>query len=231
MKVSSNIGVSLRAPRRRGMFAVAGSVVALAAAGGAFAWHGSSSASLVSATFYANTVSNSQTQTCTAANNDSIQVSDATFAGTASSTDAQLSGPITIDARSVYDATTNAGSLTGDVQIGSGTSTARFEGRLSAVNVAGHVQGLVFGREGGGGQLLGNLTATFSTSGGFGSPSSLGTIGAGTATDSAILSTSSCASSSEDSDQDDNGSSNQDSNKSHDHHGANDNHGGSNSQD
>jgi hypothetical protein len=161
-------------------------------------------------------------------------VTGATFAGTASSSDAQLSGPITIDARSVYDATTNAGSLTGNVHIGGGSSTASFEGRLEAVNVAGHIQGLVFGREGGGGELLGNLTATFSTGGGFGSPSSLGTIGAGTATDSAILSTSSCTSSSEDSDQDDNASSNssnQGGNKSHDHHGGNDHGSGSNSQD
>jgi hypothetical protein len=182
---------------------VIAAVAVLAAAGGALAWHGFSSATIVSATFSATTVSNSQSQTCTAGNNDSIQVTDATYTGTATSTDTHLNGPITIHARSVFDATTGAGTVTGDVSIGS--SGTGFFGRLVTVNVQGHLQGLLVGWEGGNGSLLGNVTSAFSTTGGFASPSALGTIGSGTGTDTAIVSTSSCQSSHDDQDEDDNG--------------------------
>ena len=47
----------------------------LAATGAAFAWNGPFSASLVSATFYANTVANSQSHTCTATNKKSASSS------------------------------------------------------------------------------------------------------------------------------------------------------------
>jgi hypothetical protein len=190
-------------PRLRGRTGVL-AVVTLAmliGAGGALAWHGFSSASAVSATFSANTVSNSQSQSCTASNHDSIQVTDATFVGTASSSDPHLNGPITINARSVYDATTNVGTVSGDVSVN--TSGGGFEGRLITVNVAGHLQGLLVGSENGGGELLGNVSSTFSTTTGFGSSSSLGTIGSGTATNTAIVSTGSCASAMGDNDQDD----------------------------
>jgi hypothetical protein len=182
---------------------VAGAVVALATSGAAFAWEGEgfSSASIVSATFYANTVSNSQSQTCTAANNDSIQLTEATYTGTAASSDTNLNGPITIDVRSSYDATSKAGSLAGDVVIG---NPATFEGRLTAVNVNGTVQGFITGRENGGGKLLGNVTATFSATGGFNSASSMASIGAGTGMNTAIVTTSGC-SSHEDQDGDDQG--------------------------
>jgi hypothetical protein len=183
---------------------VAGIVVALGMSGAALAWEGEgvSSASLVSATFYANTVSNSQSQTCTAANNDSVQVTDATYAGTAAgSSDTNLNGPITIDVRSSFDATTKAGSLSGDVEIGNPVS---FEGRLTAVNSNGTIQGFLTGRENGGGKLLGNVTATFSTSGGFNSPSSMATIGSGPGTNTAIVSGSGCTQPGSGGDQNDN---------------------------
>jgi hypothetical protein len=183
---------------------VAGVVIALAMSGAALAWEGEgvSSASLVSATFYANTVGNSQSQTCTAANNDSIQLTEATYTGTAaSSSDTHLNGPITIDVRSSYDATTKAGSLSGDVEIGNPVS---FEGRLTAVNSNGTVQGFLTGWENGGGKLLGNVTATFSTSGGFNSASSMATIGSGAGTNTAIVSGSACTQSSGGEDQNDN---------------------------
>jgi hypothetical protein len=89
-----------RVHRRTGLLAAA-TLATLALAGGALAWHGFSNATLVSATFSANTVANSQSQTCTAANNDSIQVTRATFTGAASSADTHLSGPVTIHATSV----------------------------------------------------------------------------------------------------------------------------------
>src|SRR5262249_26992220 len=53
------------------------------------------------------------------------------------------------------------------------------------------------------GQLTGNLSSSFSTTGGFGSPSTLATIGSGSAPNTAIVSTSSCANASDDNDNDD----------------------------
>jgi hypothetical protein len=191
--------------RRLNRVVAVAAVGTLVSAGAAFAWHGFTSASSVTATFSANTVANSQTQTCTASNNDSIQVTEATFSGTASSTnDANLNGPITIDATSVFDTTTNAGTLTGQVNIGNTTATppAGFEGRLIVVNVGGHLQGLLVGKEASGGTVLGNVTSTFSTSAGFGSSGSPATIGTGTGANTAIVSTSSCAPSSNHGDDD-----------------------------
>jgi hypothetical protein len=172
-------------------------------------------------------VANSQSQTCTAANGDSIQVTEATFTGTASSSDPHLNGPITIDATSVFDATTTVGTVTGDVNINGGA--AGFEGRLLTVNVKGALQGLLVGRENGGGALVGNVTSTFTTTAGFGSS----TIGSGTGTNTAIVSTGECTSQSGDEDQDeDTGNGNGEGNFAgpgnlptpgfvgHDHHGG-----------
>lgn len=182
---------------RRGLLAVASAVVALAAAGAAYAWHGGfGSASLVSATFFANTVSNSQSQTCTAANNDSIQVTSARYVGTATSSDTNLNGPVTLDVRSVYDATTNAGSLTGVARIGTQGSSTGFFGGFVAVNAAGHVQGVLAGQEAGGGSVLASFSASFSATGGFSSSGAPATIGSGTATNTAIVGTGGCSSTS-----------------------------------
>jgi hypothetical protein len=198
MKHVPRFAQRIRARRRTGLLA-ATTLAMLAITGGALAWHGSSSATLVSATFSANTVTNSQSQTCTAANNDSIQVTEATFTGNANgSLDNNLTGPVTIHATSVYDATTNAGTISGDLSIGTS-----FQGRFLTVNAHGTLQGMLAGFENGGGQLIGNLSSSFSTTGGFGSSSSLATIGSGGGTNTAILSTSSCAGASNDNDNDD----------------------------
>jgi hypothetical protein len=197
MKHVPEVARRVGARRRTGLLAAA-TLAMLVLTGGALAWHGSSSASLVSATFSANTVSKSQSQTCTAANNDSIQVTEATFSGTASSADVHLAGPLTIHATSVYDATTNAGTVWGDLVIGTG-----FQGHFMTVNAHGALQGLLTGWENGAGQLVGNLSSSFSATGGFGSSSSLATIGSGTATNTAIVSTSGCAGASSHDDNDD----------------------------
>jgi hypothetical protein len=198
MKHVPRFAKRIRARRRTSLF-VAATVAMLAITGGALAWHGFSSAALESATFSANTVANSQSQTCTAANNDSIQVTEATYTGTATGTpDANLTGPVTIHATSVYDATTNAGTVSGDFTVGT-----TFQGHFLTVNAHGTLQGMLAGFESGGGQLIGNLSSSFSTTSGFGSASGLATIGAGPATNSAILSTSSCTGGSNDNDNDD----------------------------
>jgi hypothetical protein len=197
MKHVPRIAKRIPVRRRTGLVAVT-AVAMLAITGGALAWHGFSSATLVSATFSANTVANSQSQTCTATNNDSIQVTEATYTGTATSADTHLTGPVTIDATSVYDATTNAGTVSGDLTIGTG-----FEGHFLTVNAKGTLQGMLVGWENGGGQLTGNLSSSFTTTGGFGSSSSLATIGSGSATNTAIVSTGTCANASNDNDNDD----------------------------
>jgi len=179
--------------RRRTLLAGA-AVFALAAAGFAIAGPGPASTSQVSASFAANTLVKSHAQTCTGTNNDSYQVTDAIFAGTAVSNDSHLAGPLTIHVRSIYDATTNLGSLTADVRI-AGTATPapdEFHGHLTAVNVNGTVQGYLTGEENGGGHVEGNLTVSFSATGGFGSSTTPGELGAGGAADTAIVTSGGC---------------------------------------
>jgi hypothetical protein len=175
----------------------AGALAALGACGIAAADSDLSGATLASATFYANTLSGSaSSQTCTTSNSNSIQVTDATFTGTASSTtDPSLNGPLTIKVRSVYDSTTNAGSLWASFSVtnSSVSPPASFNGQLTAVDDNGSVQGLLSGYQGGGVQLLGNVTASFSSTGGFSSSGSPGSIGSGTGTNTAIVSSGTCS--------------------------------------
>jgi hypothetical protein len=179
--------------QRRGWLAAA-ALVALAATGIAAAGPGPASTSIVSATFYANTLSNSHSATCTGANNDSIQVLDATFTGTATSTDSHLNGPLTIHVRSLYDSTTGSGWLNGDFRVANsaGPPPVGFHGHLTAVNVGGDLQGFLTGDDGMGVHFLGNVSATFSSTDGFSSSGTPGTIGAGTATNTAIVTSGSC---------------------------------------
>jgi hypothetical protein len=132
-------------------------VIALAAAGIAIAGPGGpASTSLVSATFYANTLVKSHSETCTPpAPGDAYTMTDAVFTGTASSSDPRLAGPITIHVKSVYDTTKNVGSLRGNAEIDSTTTPpGHFHGRLNAVNVNGVVQGWFNGNLGDGSQAM-----------------------------------------------------------------------------
>lgn len=186
---------------RRGRVLLAGgALLALGAAGAAMAgtgpfpfsgmFRGPGSASLVSATFYADTVSGStRTQTCTAANKDSITVTDETLTGTAtSSSDSSLNGSLTIQVQSVWDSTSKAGTVNARFRVSgsSSSSPGQFQGTLAGVDDNGVVQGTLSGQESSGDQFLGNVTSSFSTSSGFGSSSTPGTIGSGSATDSAV---------------------------------------------
>jgi hypothetical protein len=181
------------ATRRRTTVAAA-FTIALVAAGAALAGNGvfSASSTAVSATFYANTAGTTNTQTCTASNGDSIDITNATFTGVATSTTASLNGPLSVSVRTVYDTKTAVGSLTGEITIGAASSPPGFRGRLEAIDANGTVQGFVQGNAGAGAELLGNLTATYSASG-FNSSTSQGTIGSGTGTDTAILTGAGCA--------------------------------------
>ena len=179
--------------RRRVLVAVA-AAIALAAAGIALADHGPGTTTLVSATFYANTVGASQSQACTGANNNAYTVTDASYTGTASSADSRLTGPLTISVQSVYDSTTNVGSLTGGLEI-DGTSASqpsRFRAALTAVDVNGTVQGYLIGEAASGALFTGSFSSTFSATGGFSSSGSPGTIGSGSGTNTAIITSGSC---------------------------------------
>jgi hypothetical protein len=181
------------ATRRRTTVAAA-FTIALVAAGAALAGNGmfSASSTAVSATFYANTAVNTNTQTCTASNGDPIDITDSTFTGVATSSTASLNGPLTVSVRTVYDTKTAVGSLTGELTIGAPSSPPGFRGRVEAIDANGTVQGLVEGNAGPGAELLGNLTATYSANG-FNSSTSQGSIGSGTGTDTAILTGVGCA--------------------------------------
>lgn len=178
---------------RRQVLLAGALAVALGAAGFAIADPGSGGTSLVSATFYANTLSQGHTWTCTASNNDAIQLTDAVFAGTASSSDPRLAGALTIHVRSSYDSTTNAGALSGDLRIDpSSPSQGHFDARLDAVDVNGSVQGFLRGDAGHWAGFLGSFASTFSATTGFSSSGTPGAIGAGSATNTAVFVSGGC---------------------------------------
>ncbi len=171
------------------IWSLAVAAVALGAVGVALADPGPASVSSVSATFTAAPVGTPNVETCTAANGNVYQFTTATYSGNASGTDPNLTGTIRLDVRSVYDTTTNLGWLRANVQIESSTAGDHADGHLTAVNVAGNLQGFVSGHEGArGGRLLANISASFTSSGGFGS----GELGAGTATNTAIATSGNC---------------------------------------
>jgi hypothetical protein len=183
---------------RRRVLLVGGAVIALAVAGVAIADHGApATATLASATFSANTLVKSHTNTCTpAAPADAFTSTDAVFTGTVTgATDPRLNGPVTIHVRSDYDTTKNVGSLNGDVSIQTTTPApphGQVHLRLTAVNANGAVQGWLDGNLGDGSHFMGSFTATFALTGTVGF--SNGTIGANpaAANNSAIISSGHC---------------------------------------
>ncbi|MGZ4461771.1 MAG: hypothetical protein ACXVZP_02925 [Gaiellaceae bacterium] len=134
----------------------------------------------VAGTFTATTVSNSKTRSCTTADGKTIAFTNATYSGAASG-EPDLSGPITLQIRSTINTTDGFGVLDGTLKIAvsGGTTIAH----LNAVYDHGSLAGLASGHA----QrphvaLLGNLSAGFSSSGGFTS----GKIGGGTSGGSAV---------------------------------------------
>lgn len=171
---------------RRALIAGA-AVFALAAAGIAYADHGTpASTALFSATFAANTAGPSHSNTCTPSTGDSYTTTDATFSGQATG-DSRFTGPITIHVKSVFDTKTGVGSLKGNVDITtSATPPGHVHARLSAVNVNGVVQGWLDGDLGGGNHFIGSFMANLALTGGTVGFSN-GAIGSGTANNTAIV--------------------------------------------
>ena len=151
----------------------AGILSGFALAGIAAAGPGPGSITLATATpFAATTVSHTDTHTCQAANNDTINITDATLTGTASAGDAHLAGPMTIHVKSVYDTNSNVGTLKGDVDIAttSPNPPGHFHAKLSAVDVNGVLNGWLDGDAGGGLHFTSGFTGAYVIPGGATSP-------------------------------------------------------------
>lgn len=136
----------------------------------------------VSGTFAATTVTGkTDTRTCTTTDGKTIASTHASFTGTASSGTADLNGPVTIDTHSVINTTDSIGEVDGRLKIAAGGGKTDLH--LSSVYDHGNVAGLATGHAATHSvQLVGNLSAGFSTSGGF----TGGKIGGGTSGGSAI---------------------------------------------
>ena len=147
----------------RKLLLTATALVALAAAGLAYAHATGSSVAAVQATFNATTVSQSEQHSCTTSDKKTIQTTSATYTGTATG-DVSLAGTVTVRTHSVIDTTDDLGTVQGAVRIGDG------EARFSGVYDHGKVAGLLTGHVGSSdahSALLANVSASFSASGGF----------------------------------------------------------------
>jgi hypothetical protein len=168
---------------RWSVWAVLAAAGALAVAGVAVAKHVAASTTAVSATFSATAVKQSTVRTCTGSDG-TYELTDATYTGTASSADARLNGTLELRVKSAYNTTEGLGQLSADVKVRAADGRRLAEGKLRAVNQAGQLHGLLDGRvHDPNGKLLGNVTAVFSSGGGFSS----GQIGTGTAASTAVV--------------------------------------------
>ena len=166
---------------------VAAALAALASAGIAVAHgiDGAQSVAAVNATFSATPAAgSSNTRTCTTSTGKTIASTKATYTGTATGSP-DLTGPVSVSAQSTINTTDNVGVVNGTLRVG------KTEAHFTAVYDHGAIAGTASGH---GAtphvQLLGNVSAGFTTTGGFAS----GKIGGGTSGGSAVeLSSGGCA--------------------------------------
>jgi hypothetical protein len=127
---------------------------------------GAKSAAAVAGTFTATTAANVDTRTCTTSDGKTIAVTKATYTGTATGS-ADLTGAVTLQVRSLINTTDNVGAVSGHLTIDTAADkNTRTE--FSAVYDKGKLAGLAAGRTGDKrAQLLANLSAGFSATGGF----------------------------------------------------------------
>jgi hypothetical protein len=148
----------------------------LAGASIAAAHLGLPSAAAASATFDATTVDNLSSNTCTAANGDTIVWTKASYTGNASSSDSRLDGAVVIYARSVVDTTTGLGYVEGRFKLGpdAAPSGGHFKAALSGSDAAGLSEARVQAPNG---WFLASFSSTFDPQNGF----SNGALGTGSA--------------------------------------------------
>jgi hypothetical protein len=167
----------------RNLILVTASALALSFAGIAVA-HGFDAKSIksASATFTATTANDLKTVTCTGSDGNAYSATRATYTGTAvDAADPTLNGPLTFDATSLINTTTNYGTVYGELQIGSGSSET--DARFTGVYANGAVVGLAQSHgQDAQIQLIANVSAGFSATGGF----TTGLIGGGTTAGSAV---------------------------------------------
>jgi len=164
---------------------------ALVFAGFAVANHVGASTHAVSATFSATTVAERWTRTCTGVDG-TYELTHAKYTGTATGSDDRLSGAIELHVRSVYNQSENLGRVHARVKIRDDAGKVKTRGELHAVNANGQVEGLLVGhaREGVNNKLLANVSAAYTSEGGF----SNGQLGAGNAANTALLYANGCGS-------------------------------------
>src|SRR5438093_2083686 len=127
---------------------------------------GPKTAKLVAGSFLATTASQIDTKTCTTSDGKTIAVSHGRYTGAATG-DPDLTGPIALDVHSTINTTDNVGVLSGklkiDVASGEDT-TAHYDAVYDHGNIAGLARGHAHDPHV---KLLANLSAGFSTAGGF----------------------------------------------------------------
>jgi len=169
---------------RKPLAAIAAALSVLVLAGMAFAHGGGpSSVQATSATFVATTVADSKSDSCTGADGTYTRTR-AMYSGTATSTDARLSGPMTVRATTVYNATTKLGVVSGQFRVG--TTHGAFQAVDTDGTLAGFANGKAHGHDG---RLVANLSATFDPATGFADGSSFG---GGSAPDTAVFVSGEC---------------------------------------
>jgi hypothetical protein len=152
----------------RKLMLAAAALIVLAGTGIAGAWdfgHVATARSL-SGTFNANTPVHVFTRMCTTTDGKTLAVTHGRYTGMASG-DPDLTGPITVDARSLINQTDDVGVVQGRlwIAVGPGTPTVA---RFDAVYDHGKLAGLATGRAvHSHAKLIANLSSGFSTAGGF----------------------------------------------------------------
>jgi hypothetical protein len=165
----------------RKFIVAAAALLALVAAGIAAGHEGGGKTAKAVAGAFSAAPTSTSTKTCTTTDGKSIAVTNARYTGTATG-DPDLAGAVRIDARSTINTTDGVGTVEGQIRVdvaSGGDTVARF----SAVYDHGKLGGLVDGRaHDPRARLLGNLSADFSTTAGFGG----GKIGSGATGGSAV---------------------------------------------
>ena len=152
----------------RKLLIVAVGVLALATTGLAVAkgLKGTKSMKVVAGTFEATTASHVDTKTCTTSDGKTIVASHGKYTGQ-STGDADFTGPVTLDVHSVLNTTDDVGVVEGKLKVdvaGGKDTAAHFE----AVYDHGKLAGLARGHAHDPGvEVLANLSAGFTTAGGF----------------------------------------------------------------
>lgn len=153
---------------RKRLVLVGVGLLALVAAGLALAKAApNTTVTAVSATFTATTTSGkTDTRTCTTTDGKTLVSTHAAYTGTASSTSPELSGPITLDTRSLINTSDDVGTVDAHLRIAS--SSGKTDLHFRGVYDHGNLAGLATGHAGTPHmQLVGNLSSAFSTGGGY----------------------------------------------------------------